>query len=770
VLRVPTSGAGTRKSPAIRRRTLTTLAHALAVLQLRTDFHNATEAGYFYASRRIVERLEGSLKRHAREIPIDAPEVAKTIDAFYAEALAISPGALKSERCAIRRAFAAVAEIPADVLQQALFVAGKPDPTFADAMVAVRVQDWSDKSRVIETLRRIARHLKRAPEEVPARLCDLDEPILKKLTAADLDVASDDTVPVMRSRARAAIRLVDRTGRRFTLRELEGPWADLHADIRAAVDAKMLDGSVIGELRPLIEFAFRAGLEPRQVDDVAIALWCSRLKQERAYDWKNKVRKAIHRWNKLVGTNAVPSFPRTLLSTVDLSVEPACRPYESLNESCRRSWDAFYVAHRPVASATALIDRLFGDEIEEGQASARGAVEIDIEKILTEDTKDGGRSSRAGGQILATDYLDTLRWYLCQAYTALVAKGRSETALDSVKAVLTYEGFLGAMQAIGRRLAARLESEGKNGAVTPYLVTSAYRLRTIALGAAADPQEIAKIDCKIDQLKEQRTLEPKGRSHIGVRHREMLQQFNSPQNILRWHDRPVNIYREVMGELGALVDGRVVADRANRSRINKNLCAAMEAAVVMLIEQNMPLRRGNVGKTRYKGDRPNLVMPRRVGEDGWLYYSGAETKTGINITTPIDWDTVQVLRAWIEVFLPWKVERQRVDPANVHLFPKFGLGHKNLGGLMRNVQSQYRKVGLDLDLHIHRAIAGKIILTADPDAIELLARLLGHTNAETAKKFYAEEVDPILAQAQWQRILKGEIQRLRSKQLIRAVA
>jgi hypothetical protein len=770
VLRVPISGAGTRKSPAIRRRTLPNLAHALAVLQLRTDFHNGTEAGYFYASRRIVERLEGSLNRQAREIPIDAPEVAKAIDAFDAEALAVSPGALKFERCAIRRAFAAVAAIPADLLQQALLVAGKPDPTFADAIVAIRVQDWSDKSRVIETLRRIARHLKRAPEEIPARLCDLDEPVLKKLSAADLCVASDDTVPVMRSRARAAIRLVDRTGRRFTVRELEGPWADLHADIRAAVDAEMLDGSVIGELRPLIEFGFRAGIEPSHIDDAATALWCSRLKEEHAYDWKNKVRRAIHRWNKLVGTNAVPSFPRTLLSKVDLSVAPACRSYESLNASCRQSWDAFCVAHRPVASATALIDMLFGDETEEGHASTHGAAEIDIEKILEEDDEDGRGSSRAGGRILSPDYLSTLRWYLCQAYTTLVEKGTSESALDSVKAVLTYKGFHSAMQAIGQRLARRLKREGKKEAVTPYLVTSAYRLRTIALGAGADPQEIAKIDRKIDQLKQERARGPKGRCQMGERHREMLQQFNSPQNILRWHDRPANIYREVMGELGALVDGCVVADRADRSRINKNLCAAMEAAVVMLIEQNMPLRRGNVGKMRYKGDGPNLIMPRRVGEDGWLYYSGAETKTGVNIRTPVDWDTVQVLRAWIEVFLPWKIERQRVDPANVHLFPKYGLGHKNLGGLMENVQTQYKRVGLDLDLHIHRAIAGKIILTADPDAIELLARLLGHTNAETARKFYAEEIDPILAQGQWHRILKSEIERLRSKSLIRAVA
>jgi hypothetical protein len=695
---------------------------------------------------RGIRAAANAAGKPAAEIPADAQAIA-----------ALRTAAIDRQAVwATRRAIETAASVPANVLRAASDVARKSEPTLADVATAVEACGWEDRKRIARGLVFLARFIGRELDEIPARLADLDDE-LKQMKEGHFRVGSPKTAKVMRSRVRAAIRLLDRTGRR-RLSPLTGRWAIIGGALEAANTSGSLPGSVRGELLPFFAFCSEKSITLDKAQH-GVEVWAEQFKQKKTPRWRKKVSRLVHRWNALAGSDLVAGFPMTRLVAPSHTLPRVTRP---LNPDLQRSWKDWVRRHTPARTATALLDELFAPL---GPAADPTRSVSALSENLDAPYEEPRRRRRR--RFLSPSYLDSLEWLLRFTYACCVDAGAPESSLDSVKSVLDYAGFLIVLKAIIKRAEAKDVAAGRAFRLTPSTMTAVAKLITLAHGAGVSRADLERIHAAAGELREHvGTDGPRGGCQMGERHRGMLRQFEDPQRILDWYLRPARIYERVLRELGAFANGRIQPALIDRSKIRKQHCAAIEAAVVMAIEQNMPLRRRNVGKIRRKGEHPNLSMPLRAGEPAHLRFGAAETKNLVNIATPLDPEAVHLIQLWVDVFIPWKIAHQHVDPANVFLFPARGVEHKNLNNLRQNVHNEYSRVGLDLDLHIHRALAGKIILMAKPLEFELVARLLGHTNAETARKFYAEEVDPYIIHATWSAILRGEIERLRHKQLL----
>jgi len=83
-----------------------------------------------------------------------------------------------------------------------------------------------------------------------------------------------------------------------------------------------------------------------------------------------------------------------------------------------------------------------------------------------------------------------------------------------------------------------------------------------------------------------------------------------------------------------------------------------------------------------------------------------------------------------------------------------GMGHMcktKANNVFRN--QLWRHFRIDLNLHVMRHLAGKIILDQDPSAMELVRILLDHRRIKTTQSYYAE-VNAIIAQHRYLHLLE----------------
>jgi integrase len=74
---------------------------------------------------------------------------------------------------------------------------------------------------------------------------------------------------------------------------------------------------------------------------------------------------------------------------------------------------------------------------------------------------------------------------------------------------------------------------------------------------------------------------------------------------------------------------------------------------------------------------------------------------------------------------------------NRALFPGRGLGSKGRAALGKQISGAvFRETGLKVHPHLFRHIAGKLYLGANPGAIEVVRRVLGHRSVETTLGYY----------------------------------
>ncbi|MEP5803914.1 MAG: hypothetical protein ABJ310_00355, partial [Roseobacter sp.] len=249
---------------------------------------------------------------------------------------------------------------------------------------------------------------------------------------------------------------------------------------------------------------------------------------------------------------------------------------------------------------------------------------------------------------------------------------------------------------------------------------------------------------------------------IGPRHADMLRPFNHDTVLLRWFKAPGQLWAEALG------------GKARLSGIGpKDAAIARSALILQILQRVSPLRRTNLARLRVSGPQPHIHLPVGNGE-GRLYLPAVEMKNLRAVEVRIDPETVGMIRDFVHLFRPIALSREEVSSANEHLFPGSARQRKELGSggeyakgfgyhspdAFSQTYSKHmrNKCALNVDMHVARHIAAKIILDMDPSAMGLVQEILEHKRIETTRAYYAE-VSKIIAQKRYLQLLDRATQR-----------
>lgn len=243
---------------------------------------------------------------------------------------------------------------------------------------------------------------------------------------------------------------------------------------------------------------------------------------------------------------------------------------------------------------------------------------------------------------------------------------------------------------------------------------------------------------------------------IGPRHAEMLRPFNHDTVLSRWFNAPRQLWAEALSGKTRL-SGIGAIDAA----------IARSALTLQILQRVSPLRRTNLARLRIAGPHPHIHLPVGDGE-GRLYLPAIEMKNLRAVEVRIDPETVDMIRKFVHLFRPIALSRDAVSPANEHLFPGGARQRKELGSggeypegfgyhspdaLSQTYSKHMRnKCALNVDMHVARHIAAKIILDIDPSAMGLVQEILEHKRIETTRAYYAE-VSKLIAQKRYLQLL-----------------
>ncbi len=155
-------------------------------------------------------------------------------------------------------------------------------------------------------------------------------------------------------------------------------------------------------------------------------------------------------------------------------------------------------------------------------------------------------------------------------------------------------------------------------------------------------------------------------------------------------------------------------------------------AIAIEIELHAPLRVNDLGHLRL-GQELRLTPPGKGRAAGTLHLERS-SKTGRGLQVPLQPESLALLHEYLEQFRPL------LPYANgIWLFPgevsaDLPRAITGLGTAITETISQY--LGIRINPHAFRAIAGALILEANPNAIDDVRALLGHSTFVTALRFY----------------------------------
>jgi len=243
---------------------------------------------------------------------------------------------------------------------------------------------------------------------------------------------------------------------------------------------------------------------------------------------------------------------------------------------------------------------------------------------------------------------------------------------------------------------------------------------------------------------------------IGRRHAEMLRAFNADSVLSRWFKAPEQLWTEAL------------KGRSRKNGVNdKDVALARSALILRILQRVSPLRRKNLARLRISGPQPHIHLPIGNGE-GRLSFPAIEMKNLRAVEVRIDPDTVRMIQEFTTTFRPISMSRDSILEENEHLFPGAevkrpelgsdaeypeGLGYHSLDAFGNTYSRHMRsKCALDVDMHVARHIAAKVILDIDPSAMGLVQEVLEHKRIETTRAYYAE-VNKLIAQKRYLQLL-----------------
>lgn len=222
------------------------------------------------------------------------------------------------------------------------------------------------------------------------------------------------------------------------------------------------------------------------------------------------------------------------------------------------------------------------------------------------------------------------------------------------------------------------------------------------------------------------------RNGVTERNARLLDALKDPQTRACLLHLPLHLHREANRLWAGWTDRRGQAHSARPDEA----AWLMATAVAIEILLHAPMRLKNLQHLRV-GQELLLAKAGRSSWRGTILVDASDVKNGCGIEVPLGSQTIALLRAYQDQFRPV------LPNANTPwLFPGQGEGsaprHKGaFGQAITNAVHQY--VGLRINPHAFRAIAGSLILEIDPHAIDDVRAVLGHATFDTALRYYRQQ-------------------------------
>ncbi len=216
--------------------------------------------------------------------------------------------------------------------------------------------------------------------------------------------------------------------------------------------------------------------------------------------------------------------------------------------------------------------------------------------------------------------------------------------------------------------------------------------------------------------------------------RRMTATLRTPQRGITAKNRGRLRQLDVAGNVHALLNmpRRVATSARSHDDGERQTAVRLMRALAIEILLVAPMRIRNL--VELEVDR-HLVRIRRGKEVQWrIVIPPEEVKNGVPIEAPLPPETVALLTVYMDRY------RARVcDAAGLYLFPGDAGGSRNPSSFGESLKKFVRReTGLLINVHLFRHVAGKLYLASNPSGIEVVRRMLGHTNSSTTLKAYAE--------------------------------
>ena len=224
-------------------------------------------------------------------------------------------------------------------------------------------------------------------------------------------------------------------------------------------------------------------------------------------------------------------------------------------------------------------------------------------------------------------------------------------------------------------------------------------------------------------------VKPDPQLEITKKNANILHEYGDPTRRLKLLHLPAFLMKKAMKMRDGWTDkqGRVHAPKPLDAAWLATLAAAIE------IELHLPLRIKNLVELRL-GEEITLTKAPSGKWRGQIRVDASVTKNHIGVAIELDGESLLLIRTYIEEY------RGLLPNAQSNwLFPGKTSASKprdkaTFGAAIAEAVHQY--VGFRVNPHAFRCIVATLILEADPNAIDDVRAILGHSTFDTALKYY----------------------------------
>ncbi len=217
--------------------------------------------------------------------------------------------------------------------------------------------------------------------------------------------------------------------------------------------------------------------------------------------------------------------------------------------------------------------------------------------------------------------------------------------------------------------------------------------------------------------------------------REIAKRVSSKPKAMTPRNRTRLLQFDLKANLDALLDlPDKVIDEARRDRLG-TIAEARRVMYAFAVEclTVAPTRIDNLAGLEH--GRHILTVGRGRERNRHIVIPAAETKTGAPFEMKLPARSARLMDIYLGTY------RNRICPdPSPFLFPAENGGRRNKISFSRGIATAIeRQTGIQMHVHLFRALAGKLHLDENPNDIETVRRVLGHSSSATTARYYVEQ-------------------------------